>query len=117
MFPDMDPADVALALSDAGDQVEAAVRVIPLLIRRVRSPATTRFPATVRRSCRAVSAIVAICVRAFSDVVVVSGAAPKAAPSQLKSRPAIAARLRRAGGAPDGTERGWRRALEDAFVV
>jgi len=28
MFPDMDPADVALALSDAGDQVEAAVRAL-----------------------------------------------------------------------------------------
>ena len=35
MFPDMDPADVALALSDAGDQVEAAVRVVPLLNRSV----------------------------------------------------------------------------------
>ena len=26
MFPDIGPADVALALSDAGDQIEAAVR-------------------------------------------------------------------------------------------
>ena len=27
MFPDIDPAEVALAISDAGDQIEAAVRM------------------------------------------------------------------------------------------
>ena len=27
MFPDMDPSEVALALSDAGDHVDAAVRL------------------------------------------------------------------------------------------
>jgi hypothetical protein len=34
MFPDVDPADVALALSDAGDQIEAAVRIVQLDVPR-----------------------------------------------------------------------------------